>query len=224
MREPTPLRTSLLLIPPILLLLVSVIAFALERISYALFAAEAPFRYTDHTRTMTFYGPRYKGATQYEYIDVAILVNVAPTAAIVGLSVLGVAVAVVGACGIWELKRVEGTARHDRTWAWFVCVLQVLFAGACVGVLAYASSIQGDGWREYEDVDGMGDSQTFTRETWVCQIDRFFPLQDWATTACGVAVRSEFSQYTCNRNPTQGRIFPTGSIQSDRPHADFLCE
>jgi hypothetical protein len=189
MREPTLLRTFLLLIPPSLLLIACVVAFALERISYGIFADNIPsLNYGRGGRTMTFYGPPFKHATKYEYMEVEIEINVAPTATIIGLTLLGVMVAGVGACGVWELRRVVGTAAHQRAWAWQVCILQVLYAGACVGVLAWVTLVQGEGWKDYRDVEGMGDVQKFTRETWVCQIDQFFPLNDWSASACGVAV------------------------------------
>lgn len=190
MREPTLLRTFLLLIPPFLLLGASVVAFVLERISFGLFADNVPrdYGYSRAGRSMTFYGPPFDHATTYEYMKVGIQINIAPTATVIGLSLIGVMVAGVGACGVWELRRVAGTSAHQRAWAWQVALLQVLYAGACIGVLAWATLMQGEGWKNYGDVEGMGDVQKFTRETWVCQIDHFFPRNDWSAMACGVSV------------------------------------
>lgn len=47
--------------------------------SNALFSTEAPLRYPDRTRTMSFYGLPYEGARRYEYMDVEGSINVVPS-------------------------------------------------------------------------------------------------------------------------------------------------
>lgn len=112
--------------------------------------------------------------------------NLKPTAAILVIVVVSLIVSGLSMCGVWELRRVEGTNAHQRSWAWFTILFNLIVVGASFGVLGWASVIQGrEGWEGYEDI-GLGGE--FTRETWVCQIDHFYPRQSWAGHACGFAV------------------------------------
>ncbi|KAF2271739.1 uncharacterized protein EI97DRAFT_258266 [Westerdykella ornata] len=192
------LRTTLLLLPAIFLFATSVILFTLERISSRILVS----KYL-HTRNyisknyMTFYGPRrdsdFGNVEKYDYIDVYIAENKGPTIAYIFLSLAGFLAAIIGACGVWELRRVEGTMGHQRLWAWFVLAVQGVVFPCVVVVLAWASVLQGnDGWKGYEDVSREGVVQGYTRETWFCQIDRLFGEQDWAGTGCGVAKATRF--------------------------------
>jgi hypothetical protein len=73
-------------------------------------------------------------------------------------------------------------------WCWFVILTELAVVGVSLGVLSWASSLEAyTGWLNYGDVGHTGEEK-FTRETWVCQIDHFYPRQDWAARACDVAV------------------------------------
>ncbi|KAF2707840.1 hypothetical protein K504DRAFT_382818, partial [Pleomassaria siparia CBS 279.74] len=74
-------------------------------------------------------------------------------------------------------------------WSWVLLVVNLLATAASVGVLAYLSGLQGNEktWQSAADATTAG--QRFTRETWVCQMNKFFPAEkDWAGPACGLAV------------------------------------
>jgi hypothetical protein len=68
----------------------------------------------------------------------------------------------------------------------------VVMIGASLGVFGYASSVQGSdkSWQSYEDVSKI--DQEHTKETWACQIDKFYPDQEWARSACGTAKAMRF--------------------------------
>lgn len=87
--------------------------------------------------------------------------------------------------GIWQLKKVQGTARHERMWVWVVLVLNVMMAAGSVAVFGYATSVQaGDAtWKTYKDASAP--NQEHTRETWACEINKFFPREGWAGSVCG---------------------------------------
>jgi hypothetical protein len=63
----------------------------------------------------------------------------------------------------------------------------LVMTGASAGILGYTTSVQSSekGWQRHEDVGKAG--QVFTRETWACQIEKFFPDESWAGAACGTA-------------------------------------
>ncbi|KAF2249807.1 hypothetical protein BU26DRAFT_604120 [Trematosphaeria pertusa] len=190
MSNPNGFRTVLLLTPPLFLLLpISVLAFVLERITQALLLAQTLRSWRNGAQEITVYGPTANSTdpSDYDYTDVSLGINYAPTAAILGVSVVAFVVSILGVCGIWELRRMEGSARTQRVWSWLLLVAHVAVVGLSVGVLAYASALQGSekSWKSYADVGKEG--QRFTRETWVCQIDEFYPKQDWARPACGLA-------------------------------------
>jgi hypothetical protein len=71
-------------------------------------------------------------------------------------------------------------------------ISNVVMVGASAGVLGCASSVQSSerSWPKYEDVGK--DEQRFTRETWACQIDKFYPDESWAKAACGTAKATRF--------------------------------
>lgn len=190
MRNPNGLRTVLLITPPLFLLFpISILVFVLERISYTLLTVQTTRNYRTDVESMTFYGPPGPNSTSddYDYIDVDININNGPTGAIIGISVVAWLVSVVAVCGIWELRRVEGSARHQRWWSWTVLLSDLAIAIASIAVLAWASVVQGkEGWKGYQDVSKH--DQRYTRETWVCQIDRFYSGNDWAGAACGISV------------------------------------
>lgn len=190
MGNPNGLRTVLLLTPPMFLLLpISILAFALERISYTLFAVQTTRNWRTGTDSISFYGPTNSSSSSdsWDYLDIDVRINSGPTVAIVGICVAAYVVSVVAMCGIWELRRVEGTASHQRGWSWVVLGINFGIVVASIVVLAWASVLQGqEGWAGYEDV--AKDGQRFTRETWVCQINHFYSKQDWAGAACGLSV------------------------------------
>jgi hypothetical protein len=174
-----------------LVLPLAIIIFVLERVSSALFLVNTnrSWRYGD--KSITFYGPTSNGSDDYDYIDVDVRINIAPTSAIIAICLFAFVISVVGVCGIWELRRVEGTARHQRVWSWTILLTNFATAAACIGILAWASVLQGkEGWKSYADV-GKED-QRWTRETWVCQINQYFGNNDWSVAACGVAKATRF--------------------------------
>lgn len=188
MRNPNGCRVVLLLIPPLFLLLpIGVLTLILERISSRLLLAQTDRNLRSGAYEITLYGPTSTGSSDFTNTDVTLRINQSPTLAILGVCMISYIVSGLGAFGIWELRRVEGTATHQRAWSWIIFVSNLVMIGAGVGVLGYASSVQSSekGWQRYEDV--VKDEQKFTRETWACQIDKFYPNQNWAGPACGTA-------------------------------------
>jgi len=179
MRKPSGCcRVLLLLIPPLFLLLpIGVITFALERITNALILAQTRGNGPPGGYDTPFYGLSY---------------NQSPTIAILGICVLVYIVGTLDVFGIWELRKVEGTSRHQRVWAWIMLISNVVMAGASAGVMGYASSVQSSEVepRRYEDL--TRNDAAFTRETIACGISNFDPDQGWATTACGTAKATRF--------------------------------
>lgn len=188
MRNPNGCRVVLLLIPPLFLLLpIGVITFVLERISNSLILAQTQRDWRSGSYDITVYGPNSTNANDFTNKDISLRINQAPTLAILGICILVYIVGAIGVFGIWELRKVEGTSRHQRIWSWIIFVSNLVMIAASAGVLGYASSVQSSekGWQRYEDVGK--DDQEFTRETWACQIDKFYPDQGWAGAACGTA-------------------------------------
>jgi hypothetical protein len=193
MGNPNGCRVVLLLTPPLFLLFpVGVLIFALERISKALILEQTQRDWRSGSYKITVYGPTSTGSNNLTYTDVTFHTNEAPTLAILGICCLSFIVSAIGVFGIWELRKVEGTAGHQRKWAWTMLLSNVVMVGASAGVLGYASSVQSSerSWPKYEDVGK--DEQRFTRETWACQIDKFYPDESWAKAACGTAKATRF--------------------------------
>ncbi|KAF2677963.1 hypothetical protein K458DRAFT_446691 [Lentithecium fluviatile CBS 122367] len=188
MQNPNGIRVLFLLSPVAFLLPFATLVFILERISQTLLNTQLH----GGSRRITLYGPTNSSSDAVNTsTDVLLSIDYGPTLAILGISVFAFIVGVLAACGIWELRRVEGSPGIQRFWAWTALVANVVVVGLCVGVLAWASVVQnGQGWKGYEDVGVYG--QRYTRETWVCQIDKFYPQQDWAGPACGLAKATRF--------------------------------
>ncbi|CAO2650095.1 Nn.00g013870.m01.CDS01 [Neocucurbitaria sp. VM-36] len=193
MRKPNECRVVLLLIPSLFLLFpIGVLILVLERISSSLLLAQTVRNSRTGAYEITLYGPTSSGSNEFTNSDVTLRISQAPTLAILGVCVIAYIVSALAVFGMWDLRRVEGTANHQRMWSWLILVSNFIMIGASVGVLAYASSIQSNdkAWQRYEDV--VKDDQEFTRETWSCQIDQFYPSQNWARSACGTAKATRF--------------------------------
>jgi hypothetical protein len=186
MGNPNGARTFFILLPPVFILLpLSVLIVALERISNALFTSNTSrdWRYGGTIISLT------NPTATTESTDVTIRIRREPTLAILGVSLVAIFVSAIAVCGMWELRRIEGSPRRQRGWSWTVLVLNAVTMVASIGVLAYLSVLQGSeqGWKSYADV-GI-DGQRFTRETWACQIDRLYSSsQGWAGSACALEV------------------------------------
>jgi hypothetical protein len=152
----------LLLSPPLFFLFpMGVLTFALERISRSLFLEQTRRNWRNgNSASITVYGPTSTGSNNFTNTDITIRTNQAPTLAILGICCLSFLVSAIGVCGIWEMRRVEGTPRHQRAWTWAMFISNVVMLGASAGVLGYASSVQSSekGWQRYEDV-GLSDRE-----------------------------------------------------------------
>jgi len=199
MPNPNGLRVLFLLSPAVFLLLpVSALIFILERISRTLLNTQINRNYRSGYRQITLDGPSNSSSNAENVsTDITLSVDVGPTLAMLGVTVFAFVVGVLACCGIWELRRVEGSSEvAPRVWAWISFVANLITVGLSVGVLAWASAVQAsEGWESYDDVGVRG--QKFTRETWVCQIEKFYPQQDWAKPACGLSVLTP--QNSCSR-------------------------
>ncbi|KAF2185966.1 hypothetical protein K469DRAFT_664424 [Zopfia rhizophila CBS 207.26] len=190
MRNLNGLRTLLLVTPPLLFLLpLSIVTFLLERAVLGVLVSQTTRDFSDGTRLITFYGPTGNGES--DYTDVELRIDNGPSLGIIGVSVLAFLVSIFGMCGVWELRRVEGTDGHQRKWIWTVLGSAIASTVATIAILIYASIKEGGAkrWKSYEDVARGG---VFSRETWVCQIDEFYGRQNWAGAACGLAKASRF--------------------------------
>lgn len=179
-------RTVFMLFPPLFVLLpLSVLLVALERISNALFNSNTDRDWRYGGSTISLSNPTAANKS----IDVTMRIRIEPKLAILGLSLAAIVVSAVSVCGTWELRRIAGSPRNQRGWSWVLLVLNLLTMVASVGVLVYLSVLQGNekSWKSYADVGGIG--QRFTRETWACQINQFYSSsQGWAGSACGLEV------------------------------------
>ncbi|KAF2027282.1 hypothetical protein EK21DRAFT_72131 [Setomelanomma holmii] len=188
MRNLNGIRVVLLLIPVLFILLpIGVITLVLERISSALILTQTTRDWRSGSYDITVYGTNTTGANDFTNKDIGLRINQAPTLAILGICILVYIVSAIGIFGIWELRRFEGTSKHQRIWCWVIFFSNLIMIGASAGVLGWASALQGSekGWQSYEDVGK--DDQEFTRETWACQIDKFYSDQSWAGAACGTS-------------------------------------
>ena len=206
MHNPNGIRVLYLLAPAAFLLIpISALVVILERISQYLFNSQLNGIYRSGHRELTLDGPS-------DSTVISLNINVGPTIAILGVCVFAFVAGVLACCGIWELRRVEGAPAVQRFWAWVSFIMNIITVGLAVGVLAWASAVQADeGWKGREDVEK--DGQRFTRETWACQIEKFFPQEEWAGPPCGLAVRilpcfhRKYDAYT-NKKATRFMLIP----------------
>ncbi|KAL1792861.1 hypothetical protein ACET3X_009368 [Alternaria dauci] len=189
MGNPNGCRVVLLLLPPLLLLAVAALTNILESISKDHFEDYLDRDMRSGGRQLILSRP---GGTAANDTTVAINVNNAPVYVILGLCILGYGVGLLSASGVWQLRRTEGTAAHERKWTWTVFVANIVMVGASLGAFGYVTSVQSSdkSWRNYEDV-GQED-QEHTRETWACQISQFYSDRYWAGTACGTSKAMRF--------------------------------
>jgi hypothetical protein len=179
-------RLFLLLIPPLFLLFpFAALVTILERIS-----KNALFSHLQRDMRNGAFEITLQGHTTTQ--DVTLDINSGPTYTILGTCVIGYFIAALGTAGIWQLRRVEGTAGNDRMWTWIVFLSNTTMIAAALGSFGYASSVQASdkGWRSVEDVGKDGGEHT--QETWACQIQQLDPNQHWAGTACGTAKAMRF--------------------------------
>ena len=192
MRDITGRRLFILCIPLLFLLLLPALAWILDRVALSKFNSHTSYSFPGDVTQFSLYGPNATGSTHFTTTNVA--VDVYPWADIVIIIIYSIAllVAWLGLFGIWELRRVKSTARHERTWSWVMIVVNLLMAGGSLGVLAWAISVQSrdNPWQTYADVGK--DGQKHTRETWACQISNFYPHEDWATSVCGLRKATRF--------------------------------
>ncbi|KAF2871709.1 hypothetical protein BDV95DRAFT_572627 [Massariosphaeria phaeospora] len=189
------IRTAWLIAPPMLLLLpLSIILVILERIPHTLLLAQAVRNWRTGDRTLSLSSTPTDSPSSSPSTDIILHINYAPALAILGVGAAAYTISVLSICAIWELRRQEGAAAHQRKWAWVTLVLNLAVGAASAAVLAWASVLQSgeDKWRGYEDVGKAGERR-FTTETWVCQIKQLDPQQDWAGPACGLAKATRFT-------------------------------
>jgi hypothetical protein len=182
-------RVFLLASPAVLLLFpVSVLILVLERISKSLLYQHTYRDFRSGAVLITLTGLNSSASSTDSDIDVVFQVDNKPMLAILGVCLAAYIVCAIDAFGVWELKKVEGTSGHQRAWAWVAGVGNVLLAVLSLGVFGWATAVQGGdgGWKSVDDV-GKADRE-YTRETWACQIERYFPKEGWASGACGTAV------------------------------------
>lgn len=189
MRNLNGCRVVLLLAPAVFLLFpVAVLVFVLERISKSLLLEHTYRSYRTGAYIITLNGPNSTNSNASTDVNVTMDIDQAPTFAMLGVCVAAYIVCAIDAFGIWELKKVEGTSGHQRMWAWVATISNVIMAAISLGVFGWASGLQSSnqGWQGYDDVQKS--DREYTRETWSCQIERFYPNEGWASAACGTAV------------------------------------
>lgn len=172
-------RTVLLLLPALLFLFpIAALISILDRISKNLFYSHLSrsIRTGEYEISLPWPGNSNE-------IQVPVDVNNTPILAIQGVCILAYAVVVVSAAGIWQLKKVEGTATHERVWIWVLLVCNLIMVGASLAGFGYATSVQASD----EQINSIGNvpDRDFTRETWACKIKKNAPSKAWASQACG---------------------------------------
>jgi len=176
-------RRTLLLFLPIALLLSTAIAITLlERISKNTFHSHLSRNQRDGAFELDLRGQNVSQDTTVTQMDV----KDGPIYALLALCMLAYGVCALSAAGMWQLRRVQDTAGHERAWVWGVGVGNVVLGAAGVATFVYSTSVQAGEktWMGYRDVGVAG--QEHTRETWVCGIQEFFPREDWAGQTCGM--------------------------------------
>lgn len=184
-------QTIVLLTPAMFLLLpLSCIIFALERVSQTLLVTQATRNWTNGDYELTVYGPT-NSTGKFDYTDIVLRTNLAPTLSILGICALAFVVSIIACCGIWELRRIQGSVVYQRVWCWTIIGTNLVVVTASTAVLVWASLLQTrEGWKDYTDVAREGSE--YTRETWFCQINKFFPRQNWAGPACACAQTTRY--------------------------------
>ncbi|KAH5353410.1 hypothetical protein HBI48_146770 [Parastagonospora nodorum] len=193
MRDFSGCAAVFLFTPPLLLQLpVGVLIFALERISRSLLLSETNRNFRGGTYEVTVYGPASTDSNNSTNTVIDLRINQSPTYATLGTCCVSYVVIAIGLFGIWELRKMEGTPAHHRMWSWLVLISNMIMIGLSAGIMGYTSSVQSNenGWQRYEDV-GQSDPR-LTRETWACQIDKFYPDSGWAGAACGTAKATRY--------------------------------
>jgi hypothetical protein len=179
-------RLFLLLTPPLFLLLpFAALITILERVS-----KNALYSHLERNMRSGAFEVHLQGHTTTH--DITLDINNGPIYVILGTCIIGYFVAALGTAGVWQLRRVEGTAGNDRMWTWIVFLSNTMMIAAALGSFGYASSVQASdkGWASVEDVGKDGGEHT--PETWACQIQQLDPNQHWAGTACGTAKAMRF--------------------------------
>lgn len=182
-------RIFLLLFPTIFLLLpISVAAFILERVTNSIILGQT----TRDWRTGAYEIVLPGAGTSTSDINIPLDVNQGPTFAVVGVCALAYIVLALDLFGIWELRKVMGTAGHERMWCWIVIVGNILLVALSLGIFGYIGSVQDSepSWNSINDL--ARDTGEFTKETYACEIDKLYPGQGWAGTACGTAKSTRF--------------------------------
>jgi hypothetical protein len=188
MRKLDGCRLVLLMTPPLLLLLpVGILTFALERISNSFLTSQTNRDWQSGSRSIIIYDSPNTASSNSTNIEIDVRINRGPALTILGICCLSYLVSAIGVFGIWELRKAEGTPRHQRTWSWLILISNLLMIGGSAGALGYTTSVQNseDAWQTAEDISKGG--PVLTGETWACQIDKFYPNTGWAGAACGTA-------------------------------------
>jgi hypothetical protein len=182
------MRTVLLLAPTVLLLFpVTVLVTILERISKSLLLEQAGRDWRGGEYLIYLNGPNATDPSSTARTAVNMDIDNRPSWAILGVCVAAYVVCAIDAFGIWELRKVEGTYGSQRVWAWTASGCNVFLFGLSLAIFGWSTSVQNsEGWQSLADVQRQ--DQEYTRETWSCQIARFYPSEGWAGAACGTAV------------------------------------
>lgn len=185
---PITMRTVLLLVPTVLLLLpVTALVTILERISKSLLLEQTGRDWRGGDYLIYLDGPNATDPSTTARTAVDMNINNGPSWAMLGVCAAGYLVCAVDALGICELRKVEGTYGSQRVWAWTASVGNIFLSALSLAVFGWSTSVQdSEGWQSYADVQRQ--DQEYTRETWSCQIARFYPNEGWTAPACGTAV------------------------------------
>ena len=177
-------RTLLLFLPIVLVFSIAIAITFLERVSKSTFRSHLSRNQRDGAFELDLAG---QNASQDMMITVTQFdVKNGPIFALLALCMLAYGVGALSAAGMWQLRRVQDTAGHERAWVWGVGVGNVVLGAAGIAAFAYSTSMQASEkmWTSYQDVGVAG--QEHTRETLVCGIQEFFPKEDWAGQTCGM--------------------------------------
>lgn len=177
-------RLLLLLSPLVFLLLpISVVTFILERITQSTLRGQT----FQNSRTGAFEIDIPRPGTSSIDTTITLDINQNTSFAVLGVCTLAAIVLALDAFGLWELRKVGGTARHERLWCWIVVIGNIVLAGIAAGMFGYASSVQSEE-NGFGSIADMGkDDRAFTKETWACKIRESYPGQEWSGSACGTA-------------------------------------
>ncbi|KAF2006010.1 hypothetical protein P154DRAFT_518238 [Amniculicola lignicola CBS 123094] len=185
--SPTGLRVLYLITPALLLLLpTSILIVLLDRISRTAWNNSTTTTWLTSSDQLTLTIPPNSGLNATNsLLEVDVAIDRAPQWAFIGLALVAFIASILDSCAIWELRRIEGSRTTQRVWMWILFVVNFCVFGASIGLLGWASALQGA--QKWSGIAAVEKAERATVETWSCMVDEYFPSEAWAKHVCGLS-------------------------------------